>query len=80
MGYVGVKRNTHNLTPETRKKNRRSRRCECPMYALAIKTTTDLWELVVKNPSHNHGPYEAPPKRRRGETIEKQFTTYLYRH
>jgi len=40
------------------------------MYALAIKTTTDLWELVVKNPGHNHGPYETPPKRRRGKTIK----------
>jgi hypothetical protein len=63
----GVKRNTHNLTPETRKKNRRSRRCECPMFATAVKSTSDLWELVVKNPGHNHGPYEPPPKKKKGE-------------
>lgn len=63
---TGTKRNTHNLTPETRKKNRRSRRCECPMYCVATKGANDLWELQTRQSEHNHGPYEAPLPKKKG--------------
>ena len=63
---TGTKRNTHNLTEETRKKNRRSRRCECPMYCVASKQTAGLWELTIRNGEHNHSPYEQTPKKRKG--------------
>lgn len=71
MTTKGTKRNTHNLTEETRKKNRRSRRCECPMFCVASKTGGGLWELSVRNPEHNHGPYEATPKRKKGVSRPK---------
>ncbi|KAI9721856.1 MAG: hypothetical protein M1828_004951 [Chrysothrix sp. TS-e1954] len=58
----GIKRNTHNLTEETRKKNRRSRRCECPMYCVATKTGGGLWEFFVRNADHNHGPNQPKQK------------------
>lgn len=64
--YAGTKRNTHNLTPETRKKNRRSRRCECPMYCVALKQQNDLWELQTRNSEHNHGPLEPPQPKKKG--------------
>lgn len=70
---TGIKRNTHNLTPETRKKNRRSRRCECPMHCAANKTTSDLWELTVRNGEHNHGPYEPPPKKKKGTQRQEDY-------
>lgn len=69
---TGTKRNTHNLTDETRKKNRRSRRCECPMYCVASKSTSDLWELTVRNGEHNHEPYEPPASKSKKK---RQFHT-----
>ncbi|KAL9051242.1 MAG: hypothetical protein Q9162_006131 [Coniocarpon cinnabarinum] len=63
----GTKRNTHNLTTETRKKNRRSRRCECPMYCVASKQGQGLWELTVRHGEHNHPPYEATPKKKKSD-------------
>lgn len=69
MRLVGTKRNTHNLTPETRKKNRRSRRCECPMYCVAVKQQNDLWELNTRNHEHNHGPYEPPQAKKKGVLV-----------
>lgn len=61
----GTKRNTHNLTEETRKKNRRSRRCECPMFCVASKANGGLWELSIRNSEHNHGPAEPTPKKKK---------------
>lgn len=65
----GTKRNTHNLTEETRKKNRRSRRCECPMYCVASKNAGGLWELSVRHSEHNHEPYEPPVKKKKGRSL-----------
>lgn len=71
---TGTKRNTHNLTEETRKKNRRSRRCECPMFCVASRNPSGLWELNVRNAEHNHGPYEPESAVKRKRSMSQPST------
>jgi hypothetical protein len=62
----GSRRNTHNLTPLTRQRERGSRQDHCPFLVVG-RQYASIWELTVRVGKHNHdptGPTSHPSLRR----------------
>ncbi|KAI9802068.1 MAG: hypothetical protein M1833_001989 [Piccolia ochrophora] len=80
--YIGCDKGrgyTPRVTDENRKRNRTSRKTDCPFLGLA--TLKDRgWSLVLRNREHNHGPTmpeDRPSARRKVVKVPKQPISQL---
>ncbi len=74
----GSRRNTHNLSPTTRQRERGSRRDNC-LFLVVGRQSAGLWSLIVRVGAHNHQPTspDSHPSLRRLDAGQRDVVSSL---